>query len=237
MAVPARDLALGPIATERVSDLIAKRLAQAIRDGVLAPGDRLPTEQELSREFGVGRTSVREGLGKLRALGLIESRKGLGAFVSAPRVEDPLADFARWTKGDPAAVEGLLEARVAIETLVAGLAAVRAREDEVAAMKRHNAEHEAAGGNRDVEGLVESDAAFHGAIVAAARNRFASRLYGVLIAELTDFRRRTLALPWAAERSARGHGAIIAAICERDPRAARAESGQRITPAPREALA
>src|ERR671928_6364 len=94
---------LDPVSTQRVSDVIAERLARASRDGALQPGDRLPTEQELAREFRVGRTSVREGLQKLRAHGLIESRKGLGAFVTEPQPEDPLADFARWTKRDPVA--------------------------------------------------------------------------------------------------------------------------------------
>ena len=90
-----------PVSTERVSDVIAERLAAAIRDGTLQPGDRLPTEAELAREFQVGRTSVREGLQKLRAHGLIESRKGLGAFVTTPPASDPLADFARWTAVRP----------------------------------------------------------------------------------------------------------------------------------------
>src|SRR3712207_2155197 len=81
-----------PVATPRVADVIADRLARAIREGVLQPGDRLPTEHELAREFGVGRTSVREGLQKLKAYGLVESRKGLGAFVTEPSASDPLAD-------------------------------------------------------------------------------------------------------------------------------------------------
>src|SRR4051812_19509910 len=71
-------LGLDPVSTQRVSDLIAERLTHAIRDGALPPGARLPTEAEPARDFGVGRTSVREGLQKLRAHGLIESRKGLG---------------------------------------------------------------------------------------------------------------------------------------------------------------
>src|SRR5919107_2703945 len=128
-------LVLNPVATERVSDVIAERLSAAIRDGTLNPGDRLPTEAELAREFQVGRTSVREGLQKLRAHGLIESRKGLGAFVTEPRPDDPLAEFARWTKRDPVAIEELLEARVALETLAAALAAVRADDAQVAELE------------------------------------------------------------------------------------------------------
>jgi GntR family transcriptional regulator, transcriptional repressor for pyruvate dehydrogenase complex len=211
-------LVLNPVATERVSDVIAERLSAAIRDGTLKPGDRLPTEAELAREFQVGRTSVREGLQKLRAHGLIESRKGLGAFVTEPPASDPLADFARWTASDPAAIEQLVEARVALETLAAALAALRATETEIDDLERLNIEHGAA---EDTADLVATDQAFHAAIMAAARNRFVSGAYEVLISELTDFREKTLALPWASERSVKGHAAIVRAIRGRVPAAAR----------------
>src|SRR4051794_11476499 len=211
-------LVLNPVSTERVSDVIAERLTAAIRDGTLKPGDRLPTEAELAREFQVGRTSVREGLQKLRAHGLIESRKGLGAFVTEPPASDPLADFARWTASDPAAIEQLVEARVALETLAAALAALRATEIEIDTLERLNVEHGSAEGTAD---LVATDQAFHAAIMAAARNRFVSGAYEVLISELTDFREKTLALPWASDRSVKGHAAIVRAIRGRAPAAAR----------------
>ena len=211
-------LVLNPVSTERVSDVIAERLTAAIRDGTLQPGDRLPTEAELARDFQVGRTSVREGLQKLRAHGLIESRKGLGAFVRAAPASDPLADFARWTASDPAAIEQLVEARVALETLAAALAALRATEAEVDELERLNIAHRNAEGTGD---LVTTDQAFHAAIMAAARNRFVSGAYEVLIHELTDFREKTLALPWASDRSVRGHEAIVRAIRGREPIEAR----------------
>jgi GntR family transcriptional regulator, transcriptional repressor for pyruvate dehydrogenase complex len=211
-------LVLGPVATARVSDLIAERLSTAMRDGTLNPGDRLPTEAELAREFKVGRTSVREALQKLRALGLVETRKGLGAFVTEPVAGDPLADFARWTASDPAAIEQLVEARVALETLAAALAALRATDEEVVALEHlHIAHAEAA----DAAALVATDQAFHAAIMAASRNRFVQGAYEVLIDELTDFRRKTLALPWAGDRSIKGHEAIVTAIRDRAPAAAR----------------
>ena len=211
-------LVINPVSTERVSDLIAERLTAAIRDGTLKPGDRLPTEAELAREFQVGRTSVREGLQKLRAHGLIESRKGLGAFVTDPPASDPLADFARWTASDPAAIEQLVEARVALETLAAALAALRATESEIDNLERLNVEHGSAEGTAE---LVATDQAFHAALMTAARNRFVSGAYEVLIAELTDFREKTLALPWASDRSVKGHAAILRAIRAREPVLAR----------------
>jgi GntR family transcriptional repressor for pyruvate dehydrogenase complex len=212
-------LVVSPVSTARVSDQIAERLAAAMRDGTLKPGDRLPTEAELARDFQVGRTSVREALQKLRALGLVESRKGLGAFVTEPATNDPLADFARWTASDPAAIEQLVEARVALETLAAALAAIRATDRDVDELERLHVDHANAGD--DTAALVATDQAFHLAIIRAARNRFVQRAYEVLIAELTDFRRKTLALPWAGERSVRGHAAILRAIRGHEPAAAR----------------
>jgi GntR family transcriptional regulator, transcriptional repressor for pyruvate dehydrogenase complex len=215
-------LVLEAVATQRVSDVIAERLTLAIREGTLKPGDRLPTELELARDFGVGRTSVREGLQKLRAHGLIESRKGLGAFVAAALPADPLADFARWTTTDPRAIEDLVEGRFALEALAAALAALRGSPEEVATLEGHHRAHAEAGGRGDAAAVIATDEAFHAAIMAAARNQFLQRMYGMFIAELTEFRRNTLALPWAVTRSANGHAAILEAIRRRDPAAARA---------------
>src|SRR3954467_11731565 len=172
MATRPSGLVLTPVAPQRVSDLLPDRLPTAIRDGTLKPGDRLPTEAELAREFQVGRTSVREGLQKLRAHGLIESRKGLGAFVTEPPASDPLADFARWTASDPAAIEQLVEARVALETLAAALAAIRAPDGEIDQLEQLHVAHANAGGAADTATLVETDQAFHAAIMVASRNRF-----------------------------------------------------------------
>jgi GntR family transcriptional repressor for pyruvate dehydrogenase complex len=218
-------LVLNPVATERVSDVIAERLESAIKDGTLAPGDRLPTEAELARDFKVGRTSVREGLQKLRAHGLIESRKGLGAFVIEPPAADPLAELARWTADDPGGIEQLVEARVALETLAAALAAVRASDAEIDALEHINAEHAAATG--PVE-LAATDQAFHAAIMAASRNRFVGGAYAALLGELSGFRERTLALPWASDRSVRGHTAIVRALRARSPVDARAAMARHV---------
>ena len=56
-------------------------LGDRIRDGRLAPGDKLPTEAEIMAQFGVSRTVVREALSKLQASGLVQTRHGIGTFV------------------------------------------------------------------------------------------------------------------------------------------------------------
>ena len=102
---------------------IAERLADDIRSGVLAPGERLPSERDLARTLEVSRASVREALASLALQGVVETRHGAGTFVvGLPPTEPP-------HHASPSAV---LEARVALEPAVARLAAARGQRDEVA---------------------------------------------------------------------------------------------------------
>jgi DNA-binding FadR family transcriptional regulator len=101
---------------------IAERLAADIRSGLLAPGERLPSERELARALEVSRASVREALAALQLRGVVETRAGAGTFVTA---EPPLSD-APQHDASPSAV---LEARAQLEPAIARLAAARAQPD------------------------------------------------------------------------------------------------------------
>src|SRR5437764_11564391 len=62
---------------------IAERLAADIRSGLLAPGERLPSERDLARSLEVSRASVREAIAALQLQGVVETRPGAGTFVVA----------------------------------------------------------------------------------------------------------------------------------------------------------
>lgn len=66
----------------RLPDEVAVSLIGAIESGQLQPGDRLPTEADLASRFGVARTVVREAISLLRYDGMVDSRRGVGAFVT-----------------------------------------------------------------------------------------------------------------------------------------------------------
>src|SRR3954469_23349492 len=104
---------------------IAERLAADIRSGLLAPGERLPSERELSRSLEVSRASVREAIGALQVQGIVETRSGAGTFVAADAPAQPALPH----DASPSAV---LEARSQLEPAVARLAAARAQRDELA---------------------------------------------------------------------------------------------------------
>jgi DNA-binding FadR family transcriptional regulator len=103
---------------------IAERLAADIRSGLLAPGERLPSERELARSLEVSRASVREAIGALQVQGVVETRPGAGTFVVAePSTHEVPHDAS------PSAV---LEARAQLEPAIARLAAQRAQPDPAA---------------------------------------------------------------------------------------------------------
>lgn len=243
------------IAQRRLPDVIAEQIVAAIRQGSLKAGDRLPTEAELARRLGVGRTSVREGLQKLQTLGLVEVRKGRGAFVAQPPGADANAVFAQWAAESGLRIEELLEVRIALEAQAAGLAAVRATQQELDELDELNTAHREAGERGDLAATIDSDERFHELLFRISGNRLLGRLYDALIPEVTEFRRKSMTLSWAPTRSAQGHQAIIDAIRDHDAAAARQAMIDHIwvlyneiadtathtghptlTPAPREAL-
>ena len=63
---------------------VAKQLEKQISTGRIAVGDKLPTENALCDLFGVSRTVIREAITQLKSLGLVETKRGVGVFLTAP---------------------------------------------------------------------------------------------------------------------------------------------------------
>src|SRR6186713_381515 len=115
-----------PVAAERkLSRGLFEQLAEQIKSGRLAPGARLPTEHALTRAARVSRTVVREAVAALRAEGLVITRQGVGAFVSAEPTRAPfrIEPERMQSLGD---ILSVMELRLGVEIESAGLAAERA---------------------------------------------------------------------------------------------------------------
>lgn len=112
----------------RLADTIASELEHMILEGSLAPGQKLPAERELARQFDVSRPSLREAIQQLEARGLLSRRQGGGTYVKASLLqsfEDPLQQLL---SGNQEAQFDLLEFRHAIEGIAAYYAALRGTE-------------------------------------------------------------------------------------------------------------
>lgn len=145
---------------------LIERIGADIASGKLAPGQRLPTEQEMIAATGVSRTVVREAVAALRAEGLVTTRQGVGAFVSANARRPFRIDFEELSSLKE--VVQVVELRTGLEIEAAGLAAERAgAEDRRKIAAAYDAIDAAIA--RD-EAAVEEDFAFHCSIAAATGN-------------------------------------------------------------------
>lgn len=205
----------------RLSDHVAERIRALIVEQVLEPGDRLPPERELCKTLGVSRTVVREAVRSLAAVGLLEVRQGDGTLVRTPDLRtasDAIGIVVR--AAGPVPFRLAHEVRRLLEVEIAGLAARRRTEDDLALIEaRLAATAETAAG--DPEAWVQADLALHAAIATAAHNPVFPVLLGVLSDMLLEVRHTASGLPGVRVRAQPFHEAIVAAIAARDATAAR----------------
>src|SRR5687768_4744655 len=222
-----------PVATERkLSRRLFEQLADEIKSGRLAPGARLPTEHALTRAARVSRTVVREAVAALRAEGLVVTRQGVGAFVSAEPTRAPfrIEPERMQSLGDILAV---MELRLGVEIESAGLAAERASKAQVRnILNALSAIEEASAAGR---AAVDEDLAFHRAIAEATGNAEFPRFLQFIGRHLIP--RRTvsgLTERMGGERAylaliQEEHRRISQAIESRDPKAAREAMRRHLT--------
>ncbi|GAA2818432.1 FadR/GntR family transcriptional regulator [Kribbella solani] len=195
-------------------------LRQMIASGELGPGAKFPPEPELCEHLGVSRSSLREAVRSLGALGVIESRHGSGTYVSAL---DPAAIISRFSLSvELIPLEGLLElleVRRVLESHATATAAAR-QDPELAG--RLSEILDRLESTTDATEIQHLDAEFHGAICTAGGNPTVTALTDVIRGRGGHYRIFEPGTDFDAikQTSDRGHRAILAAITTRDPAAA-----------------
>lgn len=192
---------------------VVDQLKELIEGGQLEPGSRLPSERELCATLGVSRVSLREALRVLQSTGYVETRQGSGTYVSSPR------RMNTWIETDIKVVE-LFEMRQVIEPDVAGLAARRRGQDDLAAMQRSIDRLRAAADPLDGDEAVDADAEFHRVVGRSVSNTPLSQLVDYMMQLSGTERSTSLAVPGQIERAIHDHEAIFEAIRAEDPKAA-----------------
>jgi DNA-binding FadR family transcriptional regulator len=211
-----------------LADDLVQRFEQQIERGEMPPGSRFPTEKAITEAFQVSRTVVREAYSRLAARGMLISRRGSGAYVA----EGAQYSAFQLVPGDVGEIDDvlkLLEMRMGLEAEMAGLAAERRTDADLAAIRKALAAMDA---SVDVDGSVAADAAFHAAIAQATDNDYFVRFTQFLGVRLVPSRK--LYLQGSDQRQHqsyartinRDHDAIYAAIEAGDPAAARRAARQ-----------
>jgi GntR family transcriptional regulator, transcriptional repressor for pyruvate dehydrogenase complex len=129
---------LKPIQTGRLADMVTDQLKKSLFKGEYLEGERLPSEHELMEVFGVSRIVVREAIRNLEQSGLLEIKRGPagGAFVR-PMKHDAISNLVRDTlKLGRTSVAEIMEVRLHIEPIVAGLSARRRSPEDIEMLEK-----------------------------------------------------------------------------------------------------
>ncbi|XBH22837.1 FCD domain-containing protein [Jonesiaceae bacterium BS-20] len=153
-----------------LAEQVAELLLNRIRSGEWPLGSKLPGENSLGPQLGVGRSTVREAIRHLAAQGVLTTRQGAGVFVTALDTTEDWSTILR--KAD---INTVIEARIAIEVEAAALAAERRSPAQLRAIDKAAAAREAS--RDDIESLVDADIIFHRNIIVAAHNQILLDLF------------------------------------------------------------
>ena len=208
------------VQTSRLYEQIVQQIQDSIVSGELKEGEQLPAERELAQQFGVSRTAVREAMKTLREKGLVEAYAGRGTFITngtGRSIQQTLDRMIR--SGTMEGTAHLAEVREILEPEIAALAAQRADEEMLAAMREAIAVMDAA--RHDAEAFIEGDLDFHLALAEGAANPLILSLIDSIVGLLRENRMRTYYVNGGPERGQYHHKRILEAVEHRDPQGAR----------------
>jgi GntR family transcriptional repressor for pyruvate dehydrogenase complex len=208
------------VQTSRLYEQIVVQIEESITKGVLKEGDQLPAERELALQFGVSRTAVREAVKALREKGLVEAYPGKGTFITNGTGNSIRQTLDRMIRvGQPEGTANLAEVREILEPDIAALAATRADEENIAAMREAIAVMDSA--RQDADAFIEADLDFHLALAEAASNPLILSLIDSIVGLLREQRLRTFYVDGGPERGQYHHKRILEAVEHRDSQGAR----------------
>jgi len=211
---------LAPLPSADRADDVMRAIGGFIASSGLQPGDRLPTERQLMQSLAVGRSTVREVIRKLQALGVVESRKGSGTYLlrgmSADTIHVPLVIDATLLRDR---LLQTLDVRRGLEGEASALAALRATPDDIVVIEAKLNAMEAVHLEKGTSG--REDLAFHLAIYDATHNPLFGQLLEQIREAFESFFDEPFDRPDFARRSFPFHRELFNAIASHDPDTAR----------------
>lgn len=206
---------LQPLSRPRLYEQVAQQITTWVADNGLRPGDKLLPERELATRLGVSRATVSQALVALEVIGFVSVRHGDGAILTdssgATKVLEALREHAK-------RLPDIIDARDALETKIASLAAERRTEEDLAAIAHalEVMEADIDEGGRGVTG----DELFHAAVTAAAHSELLATMMGEISELILETRIESLGQPGRPRDSLAAHRRILEEIRAGDPVAA-----------------
>jgi DNA-binding GntR family transcriptional regulator len=197
---------------ESLTQLVYQALRDALISKRLPPGERV-SEASLARQLRVSKTPVREALLRLQAIGLVEADGGRGGRIVRPSAE---------------LIRHIYEARGALESLAARLAAERATPAQRSQLVELAAASLAAAQDQDLDGFRRHDEAFHDVLAAASANSYLARLIDNAYTLTAATRQRDVPRAGYSSDCAAGHIRIAEAVAGANAAAATAEAAAHV---------
>ena len=206
---------LRPAKRPRLYEVIVEQLCGYIAHNSMSPGDRLPAERDLAANLGVSRASLSQALVALEVQGVLSVRHGDGVILVRPPTEERAIKALR-EHADR--IPDIIEAREALEVKLAGLAAARRTDAEMAAIDASIAtmETEIDTGDRGVVG----DEMFHEALTVAAHSSLLAKLMHEISGLIRETRIESLSQEHRPRASLEGHRRIADAVRKQNPQEA-----------------
>ncbi|MFC9690689.1 FadR/GntR family transcriptional regulator [Kribbella sp. NPDC056951] len=204
-----------PVPRSRLYEQVADQISTWINENGLQPGDRLPPERELAQRLGVSRATLSQALVALEVIGAVTVRHGDGTLLTERARTGRVMEAIR---AHADRLPEIIDARDALESKLAALAASRRTDADLVAIRTALTEMErdiAAGGRG-----VEADEAFHGAVTAAARSSLLAQMMETIHDLIRETRLESLSQPGRPKDSLAGHRKVADAIAAGDPVAA-----------------
>lgn len=224
-----RQIIAEPIKTTRLSDIIETHIRRMILDGEISPGERLPTEKEISRQFGVSVITAREALKGLEVSGLIERRKGrgggsFGRMLGTDALKAPLNSLLSLKK---ISSDNLTELRLIMEPSAARIAAKRISAEELETLEKNVSHCEATSDKWDervVDERKQKNIEFHLLIAEATKNPVLTLMVDLFMDFLFESKIKTFRPdPRFTSETINDHRRILTRLMERNGKQAEKE--------------
>jgi GntR family transcriptional repressor for pyruvate dehydrogenase complex len=212
----AAKLSLEPASRRKLSETVAQQLMEAFKD--LPPGTKVPSERELTRDLGVGRSTVREALNGLAVLGVLDIRHGQGAFISEETTAHQVGGSqANLTAAlERAETAEYIEARLTVEVEVARLAAERRTDEDLQRIEAALMLQERGVSSSNTAATLAVAVSFNELLAEAAHNEVLEAMVATFLGMMQERGPKLYALRGFADWDLSEHRAIYEAVRDRD---------------------
>ena len=200
-----------------LSEVVADRLGEQIKSGEYRLDQKLPIESELMKQFGVGRSSIREAIRTLENSGIVRVQQGIGTFVASQNaMSEPLAKRLQ-TAGSAE----LREVRELLEIKIVEKAAMNRTDADIKSITAFLEKRNKAADHNNLQDWLDADINFHMAIADASKNVILTELYKSFVEQQL---KKSIAETYAKEtpmhRFTAIHKQLLDCIIEQNPKKA-----------------